>query len=121
MQFSGLDPRKAALEKLIEDLLIAREAARRGIGITPEEVDAAICRDCRQNRPEAYQLWLAENGYRGDLSRCRCCGVARHACAGKMTADVGDSAEFVRARVIKRTAPKMPLKSSFSYRAVVTL
>lgn len=102
VQFSGLDPRKVALEKLIEDLLIAQEAARRGIGISPEEVDAAIAETVAKIGPEAYQLWLAENGYtEATFHDAVAAELLRTRVLEDVTADVGDSAEFVRARVIQ--------------------
>lgn len=102
VQFSGIDPRKAALEKLIEDELIAQEAARRSIDVTPEEVDAAIAETVTKIGVEAYQLWLAENGYtEATFHNAVAAELLRTRVLEDVTAAVGDSAEFVRARVIQ--------------------
>jgi parvulin-like peptidyl-prolyl isomerase len=107
VQFRGEDPRKLALDKLIEDKLIAQDAAQRGIQVQPQEVEAALGATVTQIGQEAYQLWLTENGYNETTFHDAVAAeMLRTRVLEAVTSVIGDSAEFVRARIIQTDNPE---------------
>jgi hypothetical protein len=57
-------------ESVIDDLLLAREARRRGLGSTPEEVEAGVeVVRARSPAPGAFEAMLARNGFTPETHR----------------------------------------------------
>lgn len=99
----GRDVRVYVLDLMIDQALIDQAAARQGLTVAEDELEAKIAAAIAESGgPEAYQVWLSSSGFDEQSFRAQVTAeLLTQQVIAFVTRDLPTTAEFVRARYIQ--------------------